>query len=714
MNTAYTLENMARLEDLIAQVSDARLRKELAEAAADMKRHQRFGLVFEEHIPETTALFGLPIQPGAIVQFRREPQDRATYRVVAVDGERASVEPVEGGEARTLSTTDLLTVKRFGDPIFPTLTPVGAVRRAEPGHPHHAVINGENYHALQLLLYLYEGQVDCIYIDPPYNTGARDWKYNNRYVDTNDIWHHSKWLSMMEKRLRLAKRLLRPDGVLICTVDDNEVHHLGMLLERVFPGYLRYPVVTVINPKGREKANFAPVHEYAFFLVPDIGSDVILPMPLGDARVRQMSMSFEDQDEDSEPDEAKESGKEDAEGEAADDFEDQWEYRHARRRGGGAESSSYREKRPNQFYPIYIDEQARKVVRVGESIPLGQEPDFQKVDGLRPLWPIDADGRHRVWSFIPTSMQRLIDEGHVLVGKYHAKRDDWTVNYRVPKKQYRKLKSVWVAKTYDAGTHGTEVLKRYLGKPGLFPFPKSIYVVKDCLDAVVRNRPNALIVDFFAGSGTTLHAACLLNASDGGRRRCILVTNNEVGEEIARELNRNGYTGGDPEFERHGIFEQVTRPRCEAVVTGKRPDGTPVQGKHVTGRPHAEGFPENVEFFQLDYLDPDEVDLDLQFDAILPTLWLAAGGIGNREPRTGDKPFSIPTGSTYGVLFQDSAFRAFRAALANHPAVTHVWLVTDSEEAYTEMRAALPPDVTASMLYRDYLRHFRVNTDQAR
>src|ERR1043165_7276991 len=92
-----------------------------------------------------------------------------------------------------------------------------------------------NFHALQLLEYLYAGQVDCIYIDPPYNTGARDWKYNNRYVDSQDGWRHSKWLSMMEKRLRLAGKLLKPSGVLVCMIDEHEVHPLALLLEELFP-----------------------------------------------------------------------------------------------------------------------------------------------------------------------------------------------------------------------------------------------------------------------------------------------------------------------------------------------------------------------------------------------------------------------------------------------------------------------------------------------
>jgi adenine-specific DNA-methyltransferase len=464
---------MARIDDIAAEVKDHALRKKLQNAIADLKKKQRFGLVFEEHIPEIALLSGLPIQPGATVQRRKMPN--GLYRVVSVGSKgQAKIEPLPGGEQETAHAKDLLVVKRFGDPIYPALTPVHALQRAHATRPHHAVVNGENFHALQLFVYLYEEQVDCVYIDPPFNTGAKDWKYNNRYVDKNDSWRHSKWLSMMEKRLRLARRLLKPEGVLICMIDDHEVHHLGMLLEKVFPEYLRYMLTMVINPKGREKENFAPVGEYAFYMVPDTGDDVIVRAPV--AFSTQPSLFDEDEqngdeelsDEQSESDEVEE---EDLEEVVSDE---KWEYRHARRRGGGAESSSYRHKRWNQFYPIYIDEKERKVVRVGESIPLNQEPTFERVDGLRPIWPIDKEGRHRVWAFIPASMQRTIDDGNVLLGKYHPKRDDWTINYRVPLKETRKLKTVWWRKPHDAGTHGTELLKKFLGRPGLFPFPNSL------------------------------------------------------------------------------------------------------------------------------------------------------------------------------------------------------------------------------------------------
>jgi adenine-specific DNA-methyltransferase len=698
---------MARVDDLVAQIADKALRQKLESALSDMKRRQRFGLVFEEHIPEMTALLGLDVSVGAAVQRRNDTEAKQLYTVSTVSRNgTVTLEPQGGGAIENATANELLVVKRFGDPIFPALTSVGSVRRGPKERPHHAVINGENFHTLQLLVYLYEGQVDCVYIDPPYNTGARDWKYNNRYVDQKDAWRHSKWLSMMEKRLRLAGRLLKPDGVLICTIDEHEMNHLGMLLEKMFPRHLHYMVTIVINPKGREKANFAPVEEFAFFVVPDTGQDIILrstsaapPRPDGSEEHGEHEL------EEEEPEVI-----EDGEEPEAPPTDDEWEYRHARRRGGGAESSSYRERRHGQFYPIYIDEQAKKVVRAGKAIPLGQSPSFRKVGGLRPIWPIDKVGGHRVWGFIPTSMQKMIDEGNVVLGRYHAKRDDWTINYRVPKKNTRKLKTVWWDKAHDAGTHGTELLKKFLGKQGLFPFPKSVYAVRDCLAAVVQDRPNALVLDFFAGSGTTFHAVCLLNATDGGSRRTVMVTNNEVDEKTARKLAAQGMFRGDNAFEAHGIFEQATRPRCEAVVNGKRPDGTTIPGSHVGGRPFAQGFDENVEFFRLDYLDPDEVDLGNQFNAIFPSLWLAANGVGKRPTVPKHPDMLMPVGHPYAILFQEEKFRKFATAIKDRDDITHVWIVTDSETAFAEMRSALPSNLATSMLYRDYLRNFRINT----
>ena len=271
---------MALLDDLVSQVPNVALRESLKRAISDLRKRQKFGLVFEEHIPETTALKGVQVQPGMLVQRKQDPEGKTAFRVESLEetGRFAHLASENGNGQVKARTSDLLVIKRFGEPMYATLKPTSTIRRGSKTRPYHAVVNGENFHALQLFSYLYEKAVDCIYIDPPYNTGARDWKYNNRFVDSNDAWRHSKWLAMMEKRLRLAKRLLKADGVLVVMIDEHELHHLGMLLERLFPEYLRYIVSIVVNARGSTgNRNFGLIEEQALFVVPDLGYDVIQP-----------------------------------------------------------------------------------------------------------------------------------------------------------------------------------------------------------------------------------------------------------------------------------------------------------------------------------------------------------------------------------------------------------------------------------------------------
>ena len=351
-------------------------------------------------------------------------------------------------------------------------------------------------------------------------------------------------------------------------------------------------------------------------------------------------------------------------------------------------------------------------MRAGESVPLDEQPSFERQDGLIPLWPIDRDGNERCWRYIPASMQERIDAGLVVLGRRDG--DTWTVNYWTRRVERKRYKTVWWSRQHDAGTHGTSLLPKFLGRRNAFPFPKSVYAVRDTLLSVVRDRPDALILDFFAGSGTTLHATALINEADDGRRRCLLVTNNEVDIKTARRLVRDGNLPGDEEFERHGIFWQATRPRIEAALTGRTPAGLPVEGRYAgSGRPFAEGFQENVEFFELTYLDKDAVRQGAQFAAIEPSLWLAAGSVGPRPSSDPSARFALPEESNYGVLFERSAFSAFLRALVKRTDVTHVFLVTDSENAYAQMCSRLPDGVTPSMLYRDYLTNFRINTQEA-
>jgi len=721
---------LALVEHLIAQIPDPALRKAIEREVADLKKRLTWGLVFERHIPETTFLLDAPARAGSIVWERRSAKPRR-FRVRAVGGEELVVViEAEGEQAPAdaptlrLARADILVEKPFAEPTHPGLTSLGAIRRGGAEKPSHAVIEGENFHALQLLVAAYEGQVDCVYFDPPYNTGAPDWKYNNRFVDATDHWRHSKWLSFMEKRLVLAKRLLKTDGVLVVTIDEHEVHHLGMLLEQVFKGYLQQMVTIVINPKGTGKLNFARVEEHALFAIPDLGRSVIAGIPRAekvkadalDAADDEVLAEIELEEADaaegvSEDREALADVEEEAEvAEALADLPfpvDElplWELRHARRRGG---QSSYRPQRPNQFYPLWIDTAARKVIRAGESIPLEEAPDFTVRDGLTPVWSIDAEGNERCWRFVPESMNELIAAGRVVLGRQNAATGSWTVNYWVRQGTTLKEKTVWWSKRHDAGTHGTTLLNTFLGTRSSFSFPKSVYAVADTLATVVRDRPDALIVDAFAGSGTTLHSTWLLNLADGGRRRCVLVTNNEVEAKASRRLARAGHFRGDPEYEIEGVFQAVTRPRLEAALTGLRADGKPVPGRYIDKRPYAAGFEENVEFFRLDYLDPADIELGQRFGELLPVWWLQAGGIGERAPTAAidatSATYALPAGSPYAFLFDPSGMPALLAGLAERPDVTHAYITTDTDEAFAELAAQLPGHLLVTQLYATYL-----------
>jgi adenine-specific DNA-methyltransferase len=257
---------MAKIEDLIARIPDQGLRKALAGEVKTLKKTKRFGLVFEEHLPETVRLPRLPIKIGELVALKREAGNefwrvKSIKKDIAICDRAVQGYPSASDINREFPIVGLVTIRNFGDPIYPALVPVDRVERGGPDKPWNLLINSDNFHALQLLLYCYEGQVDVIYIDPPYNTGAKDWKYNNNYVDKNDAFRHSKWLSMMKKRLSLAKRLLKPNGVLIVTIDEHEVNHLGALLEEQLPEYARQMVTIVINEKGVAQGRLSRVEE---------------------------------------------------------------------------------------------------------------------------------------------------------------------------------------------------------------------------------------------------------------------------------------------------------------------------------------------------------------------------------------------------------------------------------------------------------------------
>ncbi len=389
---------MARIEELVTEIEDAELRAEIEREIATLKKHVNFGLVFERHIPETVDLHNIAPAVGDLVRLRSE-DGNSLYRLFDLRQGSAMLTPLDGGHTVEAAATDLLVVKPFGEPVYPALTPLEDVVRSQE-RLCHAVINGENLHVVQMLLYLYEGQVDCIYLDPPYNSGATDWKYNNRHVDSTDRYRHSKWLSMMERRLRLAKRLLKPDGVLIVTIDENEVNHLGVLLEDLYREYLRYQVTIVINPKGTAKVNFARVEEYALFVVPDTGSDVIVHLPAAEDEFPETEWDDE-VEEGEDPEELdEEAGAVEVEVPALPEAgaEDEPEYSVLYLRRRGAESSA-RKDRWRQFYAIYVDEIEKRVTGIGPELKLDDPFEVTRANGVLSVYPIDAEGNHRVWRY---------------------------------------------------------------------------------------------------------------------------------------------------------------------------------------------------------------------------------------------------------------------------------------------------------------------------
>ena len=272
----------------------------------------------------------------------------------------------------------------------------------------------------------------------------------------------------------------------------------------------------------------------------------------------------------------------------------------------------------------------------------------------------------------------------------------------------------WNRPSHNAEVGGTNLLKSLLGEKR-FDYPKSLFAVEDILRCFVASKPNAVILDFFAGSGTTAHAVARLNKQDGGCRQSISVTNNEVSAEEAVALRANGLLPGDPRWEERGVFEHVTRPRITAAITGQTLAGGPLRGDYEFDDrfPMAEGFAENIEFLELKYLDIEEVELDLAFEAVAPLLWLRAGSvgpvIGQRHDDLGE-PKAFDIADCYAVLFDPDYWRIFINNLLE--STRTVFVVTDSPSVFASVAAELPTGVNVVRLYQNYVTTFDISGDQ--
>lgn len=693
---------MAILDELVTQIENPDLRARIAAEVEKLAKQKKFGLVFEEHLPECTPLWDIPVKAGRKAALKTGHVNDF-YTVLKIEDGVATCLNKDKSATAEFPVEELVCVAEFGEPIYPYLKPIDTVCNAPDSDLWHTLIEADNYHALQLLEYLYVGKVDCIYIDPPYNTGARDWKYNNDYVDGSDQYRHSKWLSMMQKRLKLAKNLLNPkDSVLIVTIDEKEYLHLGCLLEEMFPEANMQMVSSVINPAGVSRGGqFARTDEYIFFLT--FGTCAPSPLCLN----------------------------EDWRGKIKGGYKDKLRWNGLQRSG----TATLRSDRPNMFYPIFITNDGTKIVEVGNSIPLNVDrTTIQTPEGQIAIWPIFPDGREGRWRLGRDTLIELIEKHYVHIGKIQGDRAAITYlaqgeqakveNGDFPVVGYNPDGSIivdesgyearflpgtqWWITSHDATQKGTKMLNDIIGRR--FTFPKSVYATHDAVQFFVVNKPNALIVDFFSGSGTTMHAVNLLNAEDGGHRRCIMVTNNEVSDAEAKEMSKRGLKPGDEEWEKLGIARYVTWPRTVCSIEGHDVNGNPLKGNYIgSDIPMADGFKANAAFFKLGFLDKNAVALGRQFKEMLPTLWMKAGAHG-ACPNIGETvpEMLILPDNKFAVLVDERAYMAFVEKLDEHPEIETVFLVTDSDSGYRDMISGL--NVKESyQLYRDYLDNFRIN-----
>ena len=716
---------MSRLNDLIRQVAntDSQLAKDLKRETDALADRRAFGLNFERHTPEAVELPGRPVRRNdkvRILPARGETQKKADERLFRVtktyteDGEHwADVLSMDDSEEEwAVVVGDLVVVAEFRDPIYPGLVSTGKVERGG-NKPFHTVINSENYHALQALLFTHRGRVDAIYIDPPYNSGARDWKYNNDYVEKDDHYRHSKWLAFIERRLQLARELLNPNNsVMIVTIDEKEYLRLGLLLEQVFPDAKIQMVTALINPKGVARGQeFYRVDEYIFFVF------------VGEAAVQKTSdpMILTGK---------REEGR-------VDDVEKTVRWGNLLRSGTDAR----RVDRKHQFYPIFVNSEDGTLHSVGDSLlPLSvNRASVQARPGTVAVWPIRKDGSEGRWMVGNDTLRGLFANGYAYPGRFNGT-DRLSFSY-VTENVFQQIrtgtiieigrdangvvklaysdgadapdnpKTMWNKQAHSASEYGSTLLREVL--PGRkFPYPKSLYAVEDSLRFFVADEPEATIVDFFSGSGTTAHAVMRLNKQDGGSRRSISITNNEVSADEQKKLRDDGLRPGDAEWEQWGICDYITKPRIQAAITGKTPDGKPIKGdyKFKDEFPMADGFEENVEFFTLTYESAMRVSSNREFAKIAPFLWLRAGSRGRRID---DISKGWEVAEAYGVIANLDLSEQFIKAVEAQEGLTHAFIVTDEDRLFEAMVRQLPEHVEPQRLYSSYMRNFEIEAGRA-
>jgi adenine-specific DNA-methyltransferase len=494
--------------------------------------------------------------------------------------------------------------------------------------PVDLLIEGDNYHALSVLNYTHAGKVDVIYIDPPYNTGAKNWRYNNHYVDKEDAFRHSKWLSFMNKRLKLARTLLKETGIICVTIDENEQAQLKLLLDEIF-GENNYLGTVCIrnNPSGRtRKSEISLQHEYALFYSKNKNKKGIDTLYIP-------------------PEDKTHNYKQDKDG--------SWYEKRNLRRG------RKREEKPQRFFPIYVS-------------PKNFEISITKKPGFVEVLPIDEFGHELTWDRDKEKIEDLYRKKEVWAEKT---KNGYQIFFKFrPNLEIGETpKSLWLDPKYSSREYGIRILKEIFGESP-FEYPKSLYAVMDCIKAMNSSK-NILVLDFFAGSGTTGHAVLELNKEDGGNRQFILCTNNE-----------------------NNICTDVCYPRIKKVIEGYKN----LKGEQV------EGLEGNLKYFRTDFVDAEPNDRNKIKLTHQATAMLCIKE-GTFEKVIDNERFKIFKNSNHytGIIWDQTAIPEFKKAIRNIKAEFSVYVFSLTDETFDEEFVDINQKVKLSPIPEAILRVYR-------
>ena len=389
--------------------------------------------------------------------------------------------------------------------------PERAIVSDAPDAPNHILIEGDNLEALTTLAYTHAGRIDVIYIDPPYNTGNKDFVYNDSFVDREDTYRHSKWLSFMSRRLRIAKQLLASDGVLFISIGDDEIAQLKLLCDEYFETIALVP--RIAKKGSNQGTHFRPTKDYVLVLANNKAQVTPFRQPANDVDAKSFKLV--------EPD----TGRKFRKGHSL--------FQASLDPLRGCVNQRYYIEAPDGTLIIPPGNAFPSVAADGEHIP----PQTKEDKVWRWSRASYLAKKHLLF-FSKSKRSPLVDSNN--------RHTDWNVY----EKKYETEENC-----DDANPLPNDFISDYTNSLGTtllnnmqisFPFSKPIELIQYLVS--ITNKHNAItILDFFAGSGTTLHATMQLNAEDGGRRQCILVTNNENGicENVTYERNKRviqGYT----------------------------------------------------------------------------------------------------------------------------------------------------------------------------